>query len=543
LAVLVLSAVVLGQAISYLPELSGDYRSTRLTGRDDLEMYIGLGHSLAHGRGYTRSFDPEHYIAHIHWPPGFSLLLAGTFLWTDSLWPAHLLVMSFAVANALLLFAITRRYVGEPLALFAVLMLVCSPLYDQLATHIMAEQPMTFFLLLALWSLGNWVRGGYRWDRWAVVAADAIGYGMLVKGLMLPVVAGFGLYALLCPRDEPPGRRVRLSRTCLLLAVALVPWVGWTVRSMTVKAPGYDGFTELQTFLRGEHLHNPVQPPSAFLTAAWKNIKWHIADRTLDAFGGTSWFLDEHLHAQLPAWSRMAVVGLLGLSFLLALRTFRHDGFITAALAMALLMLLPRPFGGAARYGLNLQPLFLLVVLGAFHQVWQALDRRYSLKGWNWLPRLGGIAMVGLALAALVTDHLRRQPQDDKVWNAYVTMCQEARDILPPDAVVVCHNETATRWITRRYSIPTERDLDGPGGRPVYVICPLPETLAVLDPAAATNPSGMPFAELVNTTLTKLGRRSNINRMEPPIDSFAGRLSEVARNDYYGLYRVRAEAH
>jgi hypothetical protein len=508
-AILLLIAIGVGQALSYLPELSGDFRFNRLTGRDDLEMYLALGHSLAHGRGYTRSFDREHYIAHIHWPPGFPLLLAGTFCCTDSLWAAHALVMFFALANTLLLWLIARRYLGELLALFAVVMLVCSPLYDQLATHIMAEQPTTFFLLLALWSLGHWIRGGYRLDRWAVVAACAMGYGLLVKGLVLPVAAGFGLYALLCSGAVSPGRWVRLSRTCLLLLIALTPWIAWTVRSTVVKAPGYDGLSEMQTFLRGENPNGPILPPSAFVNFAWTNLKWYFPNRTLDAFAGTGWFLTEYAHLELPAWLDIILLGLLALSLAIEMRSFRRDGFITVALAMALLLLVPRPWGGAPRYWLNLQPLVLLIILGAIRKVWLSLDFRFDLRRWRWLPGAMGVLGAGLAFGMLLTDHLHREPQGDKGWNAYVTLCQQARDLMPPEAVVVSHNETAARWITHRFAIPTEQDLDGSHERPLYVICPLPE--------ASTE------------------RKVSINR-------FGGRLLEVARNDYYVLYRLRPEA-
>src|SRR6185436_5294179 len=104
-----LVSILLLQAASYAPELSSEFRFIQMTGRDDIEAYVALGHSLANGRGYTRSLDEQHFVPHKHWPPGFPLLLAAGFLFGDSLLIPQLLVAGTALANSVLLWLLARR--------------------------------------------------------------------------------------------------------------------------------------------------------------------------------------------------------------------------------------------------------------------------------------------------------------------------------------------------------------------------------------------------------------------------------------------------
>jgi hypothetical protein len=175
-----------------------------------------------------------------------------------------------------------------------------------------------------------------------------------------------------------------------------------------------------------------------------------------------------------------------------------------------ILILSPRPSGGAPRYWTSLWPFVLIIMLGAL----ESLDATWSV-GRNWRRKLGvavGVVLSAAALGALLYDHSQRQPQDDPVWDAFVRICQTAGDITPQDAVILSHNQTAARFISKRYAQFTEADclrLAGKQGewREVYVIVPSPAAVAAI------------------------GRTT-------PFDALAWRVSEIANNEYYSICRL-----
>ena len=175
-----LLVVLLIQVLSYAPRLSNTFQFNRFN-HDDTECYVALGWSVAEGRGYTRSLDPTYYVPHKLWPPGLPLMVAACAVLSRSLVLPQILMMLFALANSVLLWALARRYLPTTATFLVLLMVVCSPMYDRLATVIMTEQPTLLFILLVLWAFLRWRDSGYASNRFALLTAGGLAYGILVK--------------------------------------------------------------------------------------------------------------------------------------------------------------------------------------------------------------------------------------------------------------------------------------------------------------------------------------------------------------------------
>jgi hypothetical protein len=501
---LVLIAILIVQLASYLPELSSDFRFNNLTGRDDAEAYIALGHSLANGRGYTRSLDSACYVPHKHYPPGFPLIISLGFTIGESLLFPQMMVMAIALVNTGLFWTLARDYLGWQASIVAVVMFVFSPIYDRLATHLMAEQATVCFLLLCVLVLKRWRDNGYQLDRWAILAVFGIAFGLIVRGLLLPVIPAVCLFAWF--RNEwPLGRYARLTRTGALLGIAMIPWLVWTVRGIVVQAPGYDGVTELQDS------EGPLATLAVFPSTAWQNIKWFFAVRIADAFAGSAWFLDTHIGVELPAWTRAALLAVLIVSCLRVWQVSQECRFVVLVLGFLVLLLLPRPSGGAPRYWVNLFPFILLIIIGAF----KSIGRESSQPWFSKLSYALGIVLILAALGSLLYDHSRRQPQDNPAWDGFVRICRVARDCTPCDAVILSHNITAARFISQRYVAFTDADrlwLQGNQEK-------RHEVYAIVPSAAATENHGRHLS----------------------FDHLTTHSSEIARNEFYTIHRLLPE--
>ncbi len=509
---LLIAVVLIVQACSYLPRLTGEFRFNALNPHDSM-FYVCLGHSLAHGRGYTRSLDPAHYVPHVTWPPGVPALVALSYAAVGSLLLAHGAIAAAALVNTLLYWLLFRRFVRSwRLRVFAVVCMVFSPVYDRLATVVMAEQPMILTLLASFICLDRFARGGYRLGGWAVGAAAAIGAGLLFKPSWLPLLAAFGLWALLDRRGGRTWWR-RGVRAAAVLAVGVLPWGLWLARcAATPPGPGWDGSGQFGALVRGDQLAGDPLGPMAFAHTAWDNLKWYAAPRILDAFFGAGWSLREHLGWSPPPAAMMGVIALFALCWLATAWRFGGRGFLALATLLIPATFLLKNNGGAARYWLAWTPLALAVILVAVEAAHARL-----LRGAAWARAAGGVAMAALTLAAgaaLVYDHTRRVPQGKPQYMAYVELIEQVKLRTPPGAVLLGDFVRPARLLADRPSHPTEEDfaaLSGkrPPRRDLYAV--------VLNP-----PPGEPV---------DWGKQ--IGRERPP-----GEAVVVASNAFYTLYRL-----
>ena len=506
---LLLAVVLAVQLASYLPRLSDTFQFNRFN-RDDTESYVALGRSLAQGRGYTRSLDPDHHVPHKLFPPGVPLMVAGAAVVSDSLMGPQLLMVGLALANTMLFWRLARRYLPDTVAITAVFLLACSPIYDRLATVVMTEQPTIFCLLVSILAMLRWTDGGCHLDRWAIIAACALGYGLLVKGLLLPLIPAAWVVALLDRRHVTP-RRTRLTCTTLLLALAMIPWGAWQLRCMTVEAPGYDGWTQIHDTLSGGQRDGSILSAGEFANVLWTNVTWFVPTRILDAFAGVGWFLNEHAGLSLPAWLAAVILVAATAALLWALWQSSRYRLIGLVLLLTPLMVLIRPSGGSPRFWLAMHPLILIVLMGAGRAAWR---RWFGSTRWVGSMSTAGLtALCAAAMLILVVDNVRREPQQGKVWDAFVRICQEAGHATEPDAVIVSHNVVAARLISNRPRTPA-------GG-----LDAIPDPATMVSPIYCIVPSADAAA---------------ITHRTVPVEAMPGRLHPVAANAYYTLYRVES---
>jgi len=512
-----LLVTLLIQVLSYAPRLSNTFQFNRFN-HDDTECYVALGWSVAEGRGYTRSLDPTYYVPHKLWPPGLPLMVAACALLSRSLVLPQILMMLFALANSVLLWALARRHLPPAAAFLVLLMVVCSPMYDRLATVIMTEQPTLFFILLVLWAFQRWRDSEYAPNRFAALVAGGLAYGILVKGLLLPLVPALWIYALL-ERDTQTTRALRLRRVTLLLAVALVPWLAWGVRGMVTPAAGHDGLTHVQCILSGGRADGPNLGLTELTAGVWGNVKWFLPSRIVDSFAGAAWFLREHLDLTVPVWAGLGAILLLALAGVWAIRHFRQYGLHALTLGWVAVLLLIYPGGGSARYWTALHPLMALLVVSFAYTLWSRLrlDRRWAV-----VAGYGAVGLIVAAMLAILTlDNIWRQPQGGRAWGAFVQICQQARKSTPPDAVICSHNHVAARIISHRPSWPSDNDFaavqaNSPAVRSVFLVVPT---------AQAVTRTGRQIGPIEGTSVADVERLPLGRR-------------RVARNDFYTLVRL-----
>ncbi|HUW84757.1 MAG TPA: glycosyltransferase family 39 protein [Phycisphaerae bacterium] len=530
-----LLVTLLIQVLSYAPRLSNTFQFNRFN-HDDTECYVALGWSIADGRGYTRSLDPNYYVPHKLWPPGLPLMVAACALLSRSLVLPQVLMVLFALANSVLLWALARRHLPPGAAFVVLLMVVCSPVYDRLATVIMTEQPTLFFALLTLWAFQRWSDGGYAPNRFAALMAGGLAYGIIVKGLLLLLVPALWMYVLL-ERASQTGRGVRLRRVTLLLAVALVPWLAWSVRGMITPAFGHDGLTHIQCILSGGKVDGPRLSPTELTAIVWGNVKWFLPSRIVDSLAGAAWFLREHLGLTVPVWAGLGAILMLVLVGMWAIRHFRQYGLFALALGSVAVLLLIYPGGGSARYWTALHPLMAVLVVSFVYTSWSRLrlDRRWAV--------IAGRGAIGLIIAAMLAilslDNVWREPQGGRAWEAFVQICQQARTSTPPDAVICSHNHVAARIISDRPSWPSDNDFADvqanlPAARPVFLV--VPSARAVARTGRQIGPvEGTSIADVELIPLGRLNVAGNefytLVQLVPPTGEFAAAPPLVAWGD------------
>ena len=477
-----LSLVLALQVASYGSSLSNSFQYNQFN-RDDAGTYLALGASLRDGRGYTTSLDPTTYVPHTHFPPGFPLLIAAGLLAGNGLLISQSLVAAAALANSILFWVLARRFLPVTLAVASTLLMVCSPVFDELATVLMSEQLTLFTVLLATLSYLNWAGGGYRLGLWAWAAWGGLAFGLLVRGLVLPLVPAFWMSTLF-DRGRDNSARSRVIRATALLALAMAPLVAWEVRNSRTPATGFDGMRHIDYILRGGKLDvtgavtGPRLTPSEFAGIVFRNSKWYVPHRVADAAAGFGWSIQRHLGVSLPAWLNLGI--LTGLAACL-LRAMFGGGPERRLLALVIIfsttMLVIVVDGGGARYWLQVTPFIAILAAATLSD---SLDWTISRARWAASVPMASVALGVFALGVLGMDRASREPQYGAPWQDYVLACERAQDLTPPGAVLISHNPIEARWISGRRAAFTDLDrlaLQGKthATRPIFAVLPTSE--------------------------------------------------------------------
>jgi 4-amino-4-deoxy-L-arabinose transferase-like glycosyltransferase len=431
--------------------------------------------------------------------------------------------MAFALANTLLLFVLAGRFVSPPLAFLATAWTVLSPVYDTLAVVVLAEQPVIFFTLLTLIALERWTRSGWRWDRWALLAAAALSAGMMVKGVLAAAVPALLAFALLVPGSR--GERLhRCLRAALLLAAALLPWLAWGVRCAFTPAVGYDGLLHLREMETGrmsaEHARSLVER----LVLVRHLLTSSVPYRAADLFAGVGWMLDTQWTVALGMLPRAALLLFLAVLLVKGLLAFRSAGLLTLMATASISLLLTFHAGGAARYWSSVTPLLVLLLMLSV-EGW--IVRRWGREGMTASALTGIVVLAAAASSApLVLEHLHRRPQFGGPWADFVQAGEEIGRRTEPSAVVLGHNILALQLISRRYTAFAESDWQGltaagPMRRQVFVLAPDPQCAIAREVTAGW-----------------AGNWLGVRNSELAWEDLPGRRVEVWRNASYRLVQL-----
>jgi len=514
LVVAALLMILAVQAVSYSLVL-GDSFSFNSFNHDDEEMYIATGHSLAHGRGYTVSFDPRFRPPVLRWPPGTSLIYAAGFRLGDTLlWP-RLLNILLALVNTVLLWLLARDHLPDGMALCCVSMIVFSPVYDRFATILMSEQLLTTCSLASVLALGRWLRAGYGLDARALVGGLALAYGVLVRGHMLAVVPALPLVALF-HHSSPVRRWSRLARASVLVAVALLPWTAWQVRGVKLNDPTrYESTSRLHEMMHGDFGQDAYLSTDR-LDMVPREIVRDLPYRVLDSFAGLGWILQERWQVSLPKWLRVSLVVGLGGCLLAGLSSGASGAFVTLVVIFSLVILNGT---GPARYYVSVVPLMSIVILCASRRLLLRLSPETE-RGHRPVLRAAGVVLSAAALVGLIADHRARahESASGDVWSALIEIWDQAGELVPHDGVILSQNLPACQFVSGRHrrtvgdGAAVTEDLE----RGVYAVVTLP---------AATAEHGRSFAQEYMV--------ADAEYHGQPVES-----RELTRNSHYTLVRL-----
>ncbi|MFP4058216.1 MAG: ArnT family glycosyltransferase [Candidatus Brocadiia bacterium] len=192
--------------------------------------YMGLGRSLAEGRGYEFNFAP-----YAKYPPVYPAILSLVYLTVgESIRAMQLVGACLGVAALVAAYLVVRARAGRWPALgVAVLSGLCGWFISHSAFLMRADIPYTFFSLLALWLGEREVRReGFSLPRWLVVAAVAV-VALYTHLAGAALVAGIAAGALLAARSRRAIRQ-RLAGAAVVGAAGAAAAGVWVARSAAI---------------------------------------------------------------------------------------------------------------------------------------------------------------------------------------------------------------------------------------------------------------------------------------------------------------------
>ena len=426
-------------ALLYLgvPNARPDF--TRFNAHDS-ESYLALAHSLANGRGYTRSFDADRYVPHKTWPPGVPVLLmpamaiSGTTVnWTlakGSMIAVGLLGGLFAW---LLTWRVTRSRLAADLAAALLLM---NGFYWDFSHVVMAEVPATAWVLFALWLCDKVLAGRTPSLVAAFLTGFTCGFGMLIKGHLLGL--GLAVFAHAIGPRSMIGSGWRKSTVVATFGLAFIlPFAAWSSRNAAFEAPGWDGVSQVrQVFTREGASDSTFRSPMETVSAIVSTLRTHAIYRVPEQmvpFLGMGSALDWPGSGAVAALLTLCIAAA---SVPLSLRRHYLGLFLVVAPLSALNLLFST--GGAARYWVPVSCLLLVTLVirnYSLLQAWFGNSGRARVRVW------GAVLLLAAGLVAYVWQHERRPYNQLGPWAELAELMEKLRsDATTPSAVLTPNN-------------------------------------------------------------------------------------------------------
>jgi len=251
----------------------------------DSGSYIDTARALLAGEGYTHLERPFTLR-----PPGFSLILAPILSAFETSFEAiNWAVNGFGATAVVLLYGLTRRRLGWPLALAVAAAVWLNPAYRQLCNQAMADAPGLAFILAGL-VLAAWADEAPSWRR-ELALGLLIGVAWHVRTaalLLLPAILISRLWRRFgASQPAPAWRSVLVGRMALLTGVVVLAVLPWTLRNQSVAAEPPADQTAAYSYSTGMWHEDPGDPGSPRLGLA--TILERIPDngRRIAAFVGS----------------------------------------------------------------------------------------------------------------------------------------------------------------------------------------------------------------------------------------------------------------
>ena len=151
----------------------------------DAALYLSLGRNLAEGHGYTHLGKP-HHLAY----PGLPWIIAATFkvFRVPHLWPAHVLMLAFALGALLLTYRLFLLHADRPTATFLTFGVAFTKTFYRFAYELRPDMPFLFGVMAflcgfeAIFAHPERAKS-YRWFDWLLLVG-----GLCVAMVMRPTI-------------------------------------------------------------------------------------------------------------------------------------------------------------------------------------------------------------------------------------------------------------------------------------------------------------------------------------------------------------------
>ena len=412
---------------------------------DDPAAYLGRAISLWRGHGYGEMFAYGFFPVTIQ-TPGFSLLLAPIV----GLFGANFVALKlFMVLTAGLMAMAAYHYFRYFLpvkddAPWATILLMASPVVFGLSHRILAEIPLTIFIMLALTHLDGYLKeGGNLLNRRLVWSAACLIVAYFFKPTSISVFVG-GLLLGFHPRFRTVATWKKIFFCGFLVAVPIVVWKHYC---STVPHVWFWTTSEKDLLI----YHFPGGPEHGLLTVSdWMmrirhNIVWGMAGNIGTAIVAPLFFIQAHMIGFLLG---MAVVIGMGAMWAVSFRDAPsvQEGFVLFGLTILMLV----SEGLAVRYMEMFYPVFIVYAFRA--------GSRFMPRG---LLRSTARTLLGFAVVTTTVTAIdqHRRPFGNEVLAAYVDLANNAKRQFPADSL--CFAPLTSHWQAMTLHLCGKYDHDG----------------------------------------------------------------------------------
>lgn len=317
----------------------------------DPAYYIGLARSLSSGQGYLFNGQP-----HVHYPPGFPLLLAPVVaLFGPSVAAAQVVVAALAIVAVLMVWFWARAR-GDVSPALAATLFGFSGAWFALATADVRSEPAYVVVTLgALLLIETWPE---RPSLWRLLRAPLAAYLILAAvlmrsvGIALPAAVFATAVVRAWRRESATGPRpVTLAVVALPAAVFFVAWSLWVLQQQS----GGPSYFDLITLGDAREIDVPRAGLGGIALRVLVNLRAQLS-HTAELLGNIGWAQPRWFSPL--AWAAALAVGAGWV------REFRRENPLAAwyALAYAGVVLL-WPFSEERRFILPLLPLLLVFAI------------------------------------------------------------------------------------------------------------------------------------------------------------------------------------